>query len=419
MIFIMLFDFLINLTDVFIAGKIGKEVQASVGFVSQVYFIFIVIANALTVGTVTTVSRLAASTDRDALRSTIYSVLVATLAAGFLLSVGGYFMLAPVIRMIGVPEVVKEYGIPLVEIYACGLVSHYFLINTNGILRANRMVKQSMITMACVCVINVALNFVLVFCTPLGFKGIALSTALSYLTGALINALMVKKLFTGTRRFSMEIVRKVAAIGWPAGLLQIMWQLGSAMLFIILGRLPERSVEVLAAFTNGLRIESAIFMPAFAFNMANAVIVGNLMGEGRKKDAFRGGLVTAAIGVGIIAVLTLLVVLNARTLSGFLSGHDAVVSESVRYLYISMASEPFMAWAVIIGGALNGAGDTRGVMKIVSFSQWIVRLPLAYMLGIVLGLGPAAVWWSMNASILVHFALITRRYIRGRWVHYA
>ena len=49
LILIMLFDFLINLTDVFIAGRIGKEVQASIGFIAQLYFLFIVVANALTV----------------------------------------------------------------------------------------------------------------------------------------------------------------------------------------------------------------------------------------------------------------------------------------------------------------------------------------------------------------------------------
>ena len=41
----------------------------------------------------------------------------------------------------------------------------------------------------------------------------------------------------------------------------------------------------MAAYATGLRIESAIFMPAFAFNMANAVIVGNLMGEKKFDEA--------------------------------------------------------------------------------------------------------------------------------------
>ena len=162
----------------------------------------------------------------------------------------------------------------------------------------------------------------------------------------------------------------------------------------------------------------AIFLPAFALNMANAVIAGNLIGENRRRDAFRGGIITAMIGVAFISFLTLIVILNARNLSRFLSGNSLVVQESVRYLYIAMVSEPFMAWAVIIGGAINGAGDTRGVMRIVILSQWAVRLPLAYVLGIVFSLGPAAIWWSMNASILVHALLISRRYFRGKWVYH-
>jgi len=46
---IMFFEFLIGLTDVYIAGKVSKEIQATYGFVIQLYFIFIVIGNALTV----------------------------------------------------------------------------------------------------------------------------------------------------------------------------------------------------------------------------------------------------------------------------------------------------------------------------------------------------------------------------------
>jgi len=45
----MFFEFLIGLTDVYIAGKVSKEIQATYGFVIPLYFIFIVIGNALTV----------------------------------------------------------------------------------------------------------------------------------------------------------------------------------------------------------------------------------------------------------------------------------------------------------------------------------------------------------------------------------
>ena len=57
----MLFEILISLADVYIAGKVRKEIQAGYGFVIQLHFIFIVVANALTVGTVSVVSRLFAA----------------------------------------------------------------------------------------------------------------------------------------------------------------------------------------------------------------------------------------------------------------------------------------------------------------------------------------------------------------------
>jgi len=67
---IMFFEFLMGLTDVYIAGKVSKEIQATYGFVIQLYFILIVIANALTVGTVSVVSRLFTSRNQnDLLRS--------------------------------------------------------------------------------------------------------------------------------------------------------------------------------------------------------------------------------------------------------------------------------------------------------------------------------------------------------------
>ena len=75
---IMVYEFLIGLTDVFVAGRIGKDIQAAYGFVIQFYFLFIVVANALSVGTVSVVSFLFTSKDKDQLTSAVYSSLWTT-----------------------------------------------------------------------------------------------------------------------------------------------------------------------------------------------------------------------------------------------------------------------------------------------------------------------------------------------------
>jgi putative MATE family efflux protein len=412
----MFFEFLIGLTDVYIAGKVSKEIQATYGFVIQLYFIFIVIANALTVGTVSIVSRLYTSGDKTELTKAVFSSLLAALGAGIVLAIAGIFFSPEVIRLLNIPEELKDFAIPFVEIYALGLIFHYLLINCNGILRSCQMVKRSLITMALVCLINIALNFLLVFHTSLSFKGIAAATASSVFIGSMINLAYVRNIMTDVRNFSMNMVKRMIGIGWPIGMLQVLWQLSSMVLFLILSALPENKVEILAALTTGLRIESAIYLPVFGFNMANAVIVGNLLGGKRQEDAFRSGIMTAAIGVFIVTMMVIAVIINARWIVSFLSSNPIVIRESVQYLYISMISEPFMAWGIILGGGLNGAGDTRSVLIRVALSVWFVRIPLSYIFVVLFGFGPVSVWWSMNISQFVQAFLMSKRYFNREWL---
>jgi Na+-driven multidrug efflux pump len=127
-------------------------------------------------------------------------------------------------------------------------------------------------------------------------------------------------------------------------------------------------------------------------------------------------MVTATIGVAIVTVMVLAVILNARWIVSFLSKDEIVIRESVLYLYVSMISEPVMAWGLILGGGLNGAGDTRSVLKNVALSLWFVRVPLCYIFVVLLGFGPVSVWWSMNLSQLVQASLMSKRYLGKRWL---
>jgi putative MATE family efflux protein len=413
---IMVFEFLIGLTDVYIAGKVSKEIQATYGFVVQLYFVLIVIANALTVGTVSVVSRLYTSGDKTELNKAVFSSVMASAGAGIVLAIAGIFFSPTIIKYLNIPEELKHFAVPFIKIYAMGLLFHYLLINCNGILRSCQMVKRSLKTMALVCGFNIALNFFLVFHTPLGFRGIAAATASSVFIGSMINLVYVRNIMAGVKYFSLNPVKKMIDIGWPIGLLQVLWQLGSMVLYLILSALPEHRIETLAALTAGLRIESIIYLPVFGFNMANAVVVGNLLGEKKKEDAFQSGIMTMALGVCIVTLMVVIVILNARWIASFLSSDPIVIRESVKYIYISMISEPFMAWGIILGGGLIGAGDTRSVLIRVALSVWLIRIPLAYIFVVLLGFGAVSVWWSMNISQFVQAFVMSKRYFNREWL---
>ena len=413
---IMFFEFLIGLTDIYIAGRIGTEVQATYGFAVQLYFIFIILANALTVGTVSVVSRLFTSGNKDELARAILSSLIASAIAGTALSLGGITLTKGLINLLNIPQELRPMALPMMRIYAAGLMFHYLLINSNGILRSCNRIKKSLKTQAFVCGTNLVLNLFFLYRTPLGSNGIALATAISVSLGCFINLAHMKKMKEGRNLFSFQLVKKMIDTGWPIGLLQILWQLASMALFLILSSLPKNRIETLAAFATGLRIESAIYLPAFAFNMANAVVVGNLIGENKKDEAFKSGLVTASIGVVIITGMVLAVILNARWIASLLSDNGLVIEEAKKYLYISMLSEPVMAWGIILAGGLNGAGDTKSVLLMVALSVWLVRIPLCYFFVDVFGFGAVAVWWSMNLSQAVQAFLMTKRYLNRGWL---
>src|SRR3989338_2648279 len=417
MTLVMLFLFFIGLSDVYVAGRISKEVQAAYGLAAQICFILSIIVFALTVGSVSLISRLDASEEKEEYDTAVDSSLSVSLASGVVFALGGFLFSRDIISALNVPVLLKGYAVVLLRIYSAGLLFSYFLISSNGILRASGMIRKSLFTMALVCLLNTLLNFLLAFGTPLGFRGIAVATVASTFIGCSMNLFFLRRNIFGLFKFSARAVKAIVRIGWPAGLMQVFWQIGAMALFLILAALPERKVEIMAAFINGLKIESAIFLPAFAFNMANAVVVGNLLGKKKENDAFLIGIVTAVFGVSIVMVLTLLVMLNAHGIASLLSPDAVVVNECVRYIYIALLSEPVMAWGVILGGALNGAGDTKAVMWIVGLSVWLVRLPASYLLAITFKMGAMGVWWAMNLSLLFQAFFMSRRYFKRAWLY--
>jgi multidrug resistance protein, MATE family len=419
MTLIMFFVSLIGLTDVYVAGRFGKEAQAAYGLSFQLYFVMSIIGTALSVGSVSVASRLFTSGRKEEFRHAIDSSVVLAALSGLILGILGFVFSRHIIDLLNAPPELKRFAIPVTRIYSIGVFFNYLLMATNGLLRASKMIQKSLWTMFAVCVVNIILCFYFSLYTDLGMRGIAWATVASALVGCVWNSLYMRVLMDGGIRVSIATIRKILDIGWPSGLLQVFWQLGAMALFLILNALPENRIEILAAYTNGIRIESAIFLPAFAFNMANAVIVGNLIGKGDKHEAFNAGIVTAAMGVAIVAVMTIFVILNAPLVASFLSKDAVVIRESVKYLYISFISEPFMAWGVILGGGLNGAGDTKSVMWVIAVSIWLVRIPLCYLLGIYFGLGAVMVWWSMNISLIIQAALITRKYFSKSWLEAA
>lgn len=414
MMVMMVFEFLISMTDIYIAGLYGKEVKAATGLASQVYALFIMTGHALTIGAVSILSRLYTGEDKKLFKSAVFTSVTSAFSFGVIICIIGILFSKQIATLLNAENQVKEYASTLIKIYFLGIIFHMTLINMNGVLRSCKRVVITMGVMVFAAILNIILLLYFYNFTDIGFKGIAISTAISLSAASIINIIIMYRIIDKVYIFSINILKQILSIGWPGGIVSLSWQFGGTALYAILGMLTY-STEIMAAYATGLRIESAIFMPAFAFNMANAVIVGNLMGEKKFDEAYKNGFVTAFISMTIVTVMMSVIILFARPIAEMLEPNKAVVPEIIKYLYICMIAEPFIALNLAMNGALNGAGDTKATMRYAILNVWVLRLPLAYILGIFLGFGATGIWWALNMGFFMQVILSTRRFMSKKW----
>jgi MATE family multidrug resistance protein len=425
LLLIMIFSFLVGITDIYVAGLISPDVQAAVGFITQIYFLVTIVANAIAIGTLSLISRAIGA------RETGKAVEIArqSLILGSLIAVGftGLCLLfyREIISLAGFPEKITEIAETFLKIFAFALGPTYLLTILNAIFRASAEVNKPLVSMFLLSGANILLDFFLVFGIPpfprLGYAGIALATAVSTLLGTFVNLLFLglsrhwRSIYSTTWKLSFQTIRAVFNIGWPAAFFQVVWNITSISLFHILSRLKESSIVALAAISNGLRIEAIIYLPAFALNMAASVIVGQNLGAGEPDRAERMCWKIAFVGMAMTSAIALIIFIWAERIAAMLSGEPLVIAETTRYLRFNMLSEPFMAVSSVLGGSLQGAGDTRGAMWVIITSMWVIRLPLSLILSLVLGYGATGVWAAMVISMICQGVMMAWWFRRGKW----
>lgn len=424
MLLVMLLNFFVGLTDVYIAGFLGPEIQAIVGFVSQLFFIMVIVANAISIGTVALLSRaVGAGQHEDALDIARQSLLFG-LVTSVVLSIVWFVFRDWIIDIAGFTGDTGRIAGDFFVVFSLALAPNYMVIISNAIFRSGGEVKLALAAMFLISIINICLNFLLVFGVAgipgIGYRGIAVSTALAMFAGMLVCLLLLrksrwKKIFSGRWTMTGSLIMRIMNISWPSAIIQVSWNAANIFLYGILGRLGEAGITGMAALTNGLRIEAALYLPAVALHMAGSVLTGQNLGAQQPERAERIGWKITWAGVLMVAVFSFPVFFWPELFASIVSRDSAVLAETARYLKITMVVEPFVALAAIIAGCLQGAGDTKGTMTVIAFSMFFIRLPLAYLFAVTLAWGAVGIWLSMAVSILFQGFGMVIRFRGGRW----
>lgn len=425
----MFFHFLIGFADVWVAGRISREVQACMGVLTQAMFFFMVVAVALANGSVAAISQSSGAGLPRRIKRFVGLSLGLGLGMGVVIFILGLWLGEAFLHLLNIPSDLMPYATYLLRVSIYILPAYYLFTISNAFYRAQKIVDLPLYSMILVTLVNIVgdLGFGLgMWGLPnFGYKGIAWATFGSVLVGTLFNLVMMVRLGLASRaslapwRWVRLALPYLAKVAWPAGLMQLVWHSAYMVLYAITASLPRDNVMAMAGMSAGIRVESLLFLPGIAFNFTASILVGHYLGQGRKEEAKRIGFQIMVVGAVAISCITGLLWLVIEPVAAFIAPDAQVQAEAVRYLSWNMAATPFLVAAMILGGAFTGAGATLYQALIFGSSAWLVRLPLAYILGhLVLGRA-SGVWMGMFASVLIQCAAMFYVYQFKDWFRFA
>ena len=252
----------------------------------------------------------------------------------------------------------------------------------------------------------------------LGVRGAALGIASGQIVAMTIG---LSVLFRGRARVHLRgrhlvpnptLLREILMLSWPPAI-----QMGAAvvMTFVYVRLAGMFGESVQAAYAIGLRLGMIAPMVCFPLATAGATLVGQALGSGNPRRAWRAiGVALMVHGAGMWS-FALSVFLFRGEIMGFFSDDPKVIEVGTEYLlYLSGA---FALWAFhfVFMRALHGAGDMLVPMGISLASTFVVSIPLAIFLSLGTDLGHQGLWIAFLATNVFVTLAMGLRVATGRW----
>lgn len=338
----MILQTLYFLVDLYFVSSLGGPAIAGVGLAGNLMMIVLALTQMLGVGTTSLMAQAAGRRDQaDAQAVFNQSCLLSILVGAGLLTAGLAFR-DVYCRMLSADEATfaaaSQYLTYLIPSFAFQLA----LVSMGSALRATGVVRPTMIVQTLTVGLNVILAPVLIAGwgtgRPMGTAGAGLATMFAVIAGAVALALYfaAKSNFVrfdpaGIGRWRGDVVRRILAIGLPAGGEFAMLGVYTALVYSII---RTQGSAAQAGFGVGVRLMQSLFLPVMAVSFAASPLAGQNFGA-RRPDRVRETFRSAAIAAGtLMAVMTVLCHISPEGLARIFTTDPAVAGHAATYLRI-------------------------------------------------------------------------------------
>jgi putative MATE family efflux protein len=404
---------LFQLCDSAIVGHLGAAQLAGLGAAGAALATLVNVCIFLAYGTTSAVARRMGAGDlTGAVRQGIDGMWVALLLGAVIAAVS-VPLAGPITGAFGASAAATGYAVTYLRISAAGVPSMLLVLAGTGILRGLRDTRVPLAVAGAGAVINVVLNYLLVYPAGLGIAGSAAGTVITQTGMAVAYAAVAVR---AARRHGAHLRPDWPGIRASAGASFALLVRTAALrvyLLIAVWIAARSGTAALAAHTVATNLWNTLALALDALAIAAQAIVGHALGAGDVAGAraatarmcWWGAILGVVVGAGVAVARPLYVPL-------FTPDHTVRVLLSGILLLVALY-QPVSGVVFVLDGVLIGAGDNR-FLAVASIATTAVFIACAYAAKAA-AWGLTGLWLAIGAFMLARLVALGLRARTGAW----
>ena len=414
--------------DTAMVGSLGTHATAAVGATSTVGWLIGSSVHAFGIGFLSFIAQAYGAGDKEGASKSVAQSVILTVVVGGVFTVLTLGLSGMVPVWMQVDPAIRTLASQYFFILYLPMLPRTATIIFGTVLRAAGDTKTPMKVGVAVNIINVCLNFLLIYPTRMvggiwipgagwGVLGAAVASAVAVLVGGIwITMALWKHPMISPKGQSfkpdMGILKPCLKVAMPNMLQRFGTSLGYVAFAAMINSLGEVAT---AAHTIANTVESAFYIPGYGMQTAAATLAGNAYGAKDKKRMNELANMFLPIEIGLMVLSGGLLFASAPALVGLFSESGAVIALGVTVLRMVALSEPFYGFSIIVEGMMLGVGNTKKPFVYNILGMWGIRIVGTFICTQLLGFGLVSAWACMIAHNLLLFVLFLLDYLRKTW----
>ena len=390
--------------DTMMIGKYGGQLAvSSVGLSTEIIYSFFNIIIAVGVSTALTSLISRAIGSKDYKKAEIIANAGIKIAVVLALIFFSLLFFVPD-KILNLAGATKEM-LPSATRYAKISSFSFFLLTlsstTNGIFRGIKDTKTSLYVAGSINIVNLFLDYVLIFGNfgfpEWGITGAAVATVAGNFIGILLQWSRLKKLPFKISLFSYvskKDIWEIIRFAVPSGLQEANFSLSRllGLTFIL-----SLGTTAFAANQIGIAIEAISTMPGWGVAIACTALVGHSIGENNPNKSQEYTLYSTIIASIFMGILACFFFFIPKTLVSFFINKQEidVIKIGAICLQVAAFEQIPIAIVTVLGSYFKGIGNPKTPFYVSFFTNWFLRLPIAFYFISILRL-PVYIYWFIT-----------------------